>query len=229
MYAIQNTSEYNYADDEFYSIRVDIANFDNEKYELMVGDTFTIIYAFMVLFTGAASDVLNRKKLLCGSCFCWCLCIYLCSFTDDFWHLYILRLIMCLFNAFAGPCSYSLITDWIHPSERTLAYSLYALGVQFGGPASLFNTMLIEWLGWRATFQFLGLLGFVSLALAVLSFDEPDRGRFDISASVVVHHKSQGSMYSQQNAVNAEQDPIGYDLSGKNLKIRRLSESSQNF
>jgi MFS family permease len=101
---------------------------------------------------------------------------------------------MCLFNAFSGPCSYSLITDWIHPSERTMFYSLYALGVQFGGPASLFNTLIIEWLGWRAAFQFLGLIGFVFLALAILSFDEPDRGRFDISASVVVHHKSFGSM-----------------------------------
>ena len=187
MYAIQNTEEYNYSEDPFYSIRIDIENFNHKNYELMVGDTFTIIYAFMVLLTGAASDVMNRKLLLCGSCFCWCLCIYLCSFCNDFWQLYVLRLIMCLFNAFAGPCSYSLITDWIHPNERTLFYSLYALGVQFGGPASMFNTELIEWLGWRATFQFLGFIGFVSLALAVLSFDEPDRGRFDLAASVVVH------------------------------------------
>jgi MFS family permease len=85
MYAIQNTPEFAYAENSTYSIRIAIENFDAKNYELMVGDTFTIIYAFMVLFTGAASDVLNRKNLLCGSCFCWCLCIYLCSFTHDFW------------------------------------------------------------------------------------------------------------------------------------------------
>ena len=51
----------------------------------------------------------------------------------------------------------------------------------------MFNTELIEWLGWRATFQFLGMIGFLALAVAVVSFDEPDRGRFDLPASVVVH------------------------------------------
>ena len=60
----------------------------------------------------------------------------------------------------------------------------------------MFNTEIIEWLGWRATFQFLGFIGFMTLALAVLSFDEPDRGRFDLAASVVVH-RSQETGLSQ--------------------------------
>lgn len=88
---------------------------------------------------------------------------------------------MAVFNAVSGPCSYSLITDWIPPENRVMAYSVYALGVQAGGPFSSFNTPIIEWLGWRAAFQFLALLGFIVLALSIIVFDEPERGRFDIA------------------------------------------------
>lgn len=147
----------------------------------MVGDSFTIIYAFMVLFTGTASDLLDRKLLLCGSCFGWCACMYFSSFANKFHDLYVLRLIMSFFTAFSGPCSYSLITDWIPPHQRTMAYSLYALGVQFGGPLAPLNIAVIDWLGWRAAFQFVALIGFVILAFALMAFDEPERGRYDIA------------------------------------------------
>ena len=59
---------------------------------------------------------------------------------------------MSFFTAFSGPCSYSLMSDWILPEHRTLAYARYALGVQFGGPISPINIDLIDELGWRATF-----------------------------------------------------------------------------
>lgn len=51
---------------------------------------------------------------------------------------------MSFFTAFSGPCSYSLMSDWILPEHRTLAYALYALGVQFGGPISPINIDLID-------------------------------------------------------------------------------------
>lgn len=115
--------------DPHFSIQNAIPDFTDDKYGLMVGDSFTIIYAFMVLFTGSASDLVDRKLLLCGSCFGWCACMYFSSFATSFNELYIMRLIMSFFTAFSGPCSYSLITDWIPPHQRTMAYSLYALGV----------------------------------------------------------------------------------------------------
>jgi MFS family permease len=59
---------------------------------------------------------------------------------------------MGFFSAFLGPCSYSLISDWIPPHQRTLFFAFYALGGQFGGPISNINSYIIEWLGWRATF-----------------------------------------------------------------------------
>lgn len=71
--------------DPHYSISDDIKDFTAANYQTMAGDTFTIIYAFMVLFTGSLSDLYNRKMLLCGACFGWCLCTYLSSFCTSFW------------------------------------------------------------------------------------------------------------------------------------------------
>jgi MFS family permease len=59
---------------------------------------------------------------------------------------------MSFFYAVSGPCSYSLITDWIPPESRIMAYSLYSLGAQFGSTLSTLNTSIIDWLGWRAAF-----------------------------------------------------------------------------
>jgi hypothetical protein len=70
--------------DSHYSIRDDLTDFSVDNYNLLVGDSFTIIYAFMVLFTGSASDLFNRRLLLCGSCFGWCTCMYLSSFSMNF-------------------------------------------------------------------------------------------------------------------------------------------------
>lgn len=185
--------------DPHYTIWVDIPDFTPENFTFMVGDYFSIIYAFMVLFTGTASDFYNRRTLLLGSCFGWCAALYLSSFCTTFWQLNTLRLIQSFFTAFSGPCSYSLITDWILPQQRTMAYSLYALGVQFGGPLSPLNTAIIDWLGWRATFQFVALIGFVVLALCLLAFDEPERGRFDIAQSVVNNPDQSWKSGSQAN------------------------------
>jgi MFS family permease len=50
----------------------------------MAGDFYTIVYAFMVLFTGSLSDIFDRKLLLCGACFGWTACTYLSSFATSF-------------------------------------------------------------------------------------------------------------------------------------------------
>lgn len=121
---------------------------------------------------------------------------------------------MSLFNAFSGPCSYSLITDWIPPEQRTLAYAVYALGVQFGGPISFYNMSIIDWLGWSAAFQFEALVGFVVLGICLLSFDEPERGRFDIAHSVVNNPDESIKSGSQANGA--------YDLSDNEETRRRL-------
>lgn len=47
---------------------------------------------------------------------------------------------------------------------------------------------MIEYLGWRDTFRFLTLISFGVLTVSFLTFDEPERGRFDIAHSVIANN-----------------------------------------
>lgn len=85
--------DYDKFQDPHFSIRMALPDFTEERYNWMVGDTFTIVNAFFVLLTGGISDVFNRKALLCGSTFLWCACTYLSSFATDFHTLNTLRLL----------------------------------------------------------------------------------------------------------------------------------------
>jgi len=69
---------------EHFNIRDDITTLTPDRFGYLAGDFFTVLYAFMVLFTGSASDIFNRKKLLLWTCFGWCFCTYLSSFANDF-------------------------------------------------------------------------------------------------------------------------------------------------
>jgi hypothetical protein len=60
------------------------------------------------------------------------------------------------------------------------------------------------------------LLGFIVLAFALISFDEPERGRFDIAQSVIVNPNLSMKSGSQANGA--------FDLSEdtrKELNVRR--------
>ena len=209
-----------------FNIRMKVKDFDNEAYNFLVGDTMTFIYAIFVLFTGSLSDFIDRKLLLCVATFGWTLCTYMSSFCTNFQQLLTLKIIMNFFSAFQGPCSYSLLTDWIRPQERTMAYALYALGVQFGQPLQAYNFDLVDYLGWEAAYQFLALISFMVLVLSFLTFDEPERGRFDIAHSVIAND----SLRERSVAKNPQDH--GYAMSertGQKLDIARDPEYSINM
>jgi len=124
----EGNGTYNPEEDTKHHVRIAL-NMSHEQFNQLTGDPYTILYAFMVLFTGSMSDLLDRKKLLLGTCFGWCVCTFLSGMVTTYEQMLFLRLLGALFNAVSGPCSYSLITDWIPPESRTLAYSIFAFGV----------------------------------------------------------------------------------------------------
>jgi hypothetical protein len=70
--------------DPHYKINMDINDLTIENYNYIAGDVATILYAFMVLFMGSATDLMNRKLVLCTSAFAWTLCTYLTSFCTTY-------------------------------------------------------------------------------------------------------------------------------------------------
>ena len=66
-----------------YFITDDITDFTKENFGYLAGDAYSIIYAFLVLILGASTDLMNRKWVLCGSCFGWSLTVYLSGFATS--------------------------------------------------------------------------------------------------------------------------------------------------
>ena len=57
-----------------------------------------------------------------------------------------------------------------------------------------YNYDFVDMLGWSTTFQALSFLSFVILVLSFVTFDEPERGRFDIAHSVLANDSQRGSV-----------------------------------
>lgn len=109
-----------------------------------------------MLISGGVSDVLPRKSMMLGTFAVQTFCTFLSAYVDNFNQLLMLRILIGVLNAVSGPCAYGLLTDWVPPESRTMAYAWYALGVQLGQPLCDINYSIIEWLGWRDTFTFMG-------------------------------------------------------------------------
>jgi MFS family permease len=144
-----------------------IPNFDYRKYSYLAGATFTVFFATAVLFTGILADNMSRKLLLCISAVLWSLTSIGTSFCNTYWQLCIMRILLGLFEACIGPPAYSLITDFFPPEKRTLANSVYSFGIYIGACLANLTIMLIEHMGWRATYFMVGCIG---IGIGLLGF-----------------------------------------------------------
>jgi MFS family permease len=78
------------------------------------------------------------------------------------------------------PPSASLIADLFGPLQRSLAFSIFALGAPLGAwLGSEFAGQIAEQYGWRAAFTVLGVPGIALALVILLTLREPVRGRLD--------------------------------------------------
>lgn len=103
-----------------------------ENYMIMNGNSLQLLYAFIMLISGGLSDVWPRKAMMLGTFAVQTFCTFLSAYCDNFHQLLMLRILIGVLNAVSGPCAYGLLTDWVPPENRTMAYAWYALGVQIG-------------------------------------------------------------------------------------------------
>ena len=104
------------------------------------------------------------------------------AFANDFWTLFLCRVMVGVGEATLGPAAISLLSDFFPPVKRATVTSIYSMGIAIGaGLAALLGGSLSGY-GWRTAFI---LVGFPGLILGVLVFllKEPERTSASIADS----------------------------------------------
>lgn len=162
------------------------------EFGFLYGTAFALFYALFAIPLGKLADRTDRTRLLAAGLALWSLLTALSGLSRNLAQLSLARIGVGIGEATAGPCGYSLLSDYFPPRRRATAIAVFSAGIYLGGGVSLFiGTAIAQgWnaafgptppfglAGWQAAFLAVGLPG-LALALWVASLREPDRGRFD--------------------------------------------------
>jgi MFS family permease len=155
----------------------------------LYGTAFGVFYALFGIPLGRLADNWNRVRLMSIGLALWSIMTALSGLSRNGLQLAGARIGVGVGEATAGPCAYSLISEYFPKEKRATALGIYTSGLYLGGGLSLWigGTIVGRWnhafpgggplglVGWQAAFMIVGIPGLV-LAAVVASLREPLRG-----------------------------------------------------
>ena len=166
---------------------------DDGQFGFLYGTAFGVFYALFGIPLGKLADRYARTRLLSVGLALWSGMTALSGLSRSFVQLGAARIGVGVGEATAGPCAYSLLSDYFPPRRRATAIAIYSAGIYLGGGVSLYlgTSIASAWnnafaagarpfglAGWQAAFLAVGIPGLL-LAAWVRSLREPLRGRFE--------------------------------------------------
>ncbi|MFM9934757.1 MAG: MFS transporter [Novosphingobium sp.] len=166
------------------------------QFGFLYGTAFGVFYALFGIPLGKLADRAPRTWLLATGLALWSIMTALSGLSRSFWQLGAARIGVGVGEATAGPCSYSLLSDYFPANRRATAIAIFSSGIYMGGGLSLYigTTIAGGWnasfpegarpfglAGWQAAFLAVGLPGLL-IAFWVRSLREPVRGRYEAYA-----------------------------------------------
>lgn len=151
------------------SIKADILELQSAERFGQLMAVFMWVYAFCSPVGGVIADRINRKWLIVGSLGVWSSVTLLMGRVSDFQHLYYLRGIMGISEAFYIPAGLSLIADYHPGSTRSLAVGVHMSGIYMGQALGGVGGWVAQEMSWRTAFVSCGAVG-VSYALILVLF-----------------------------------------------------------
>jgi MFS family permease len=165
-------------------IREDFTVTDGQ-YGLLVGFGFGIFFVIVGLFVGPLADNFSRRNILVAGLVFWSAMTFFSGLAKSYIHLLLARLGLGIGTAACNPPAFSILSDYFPPEKRTLANSIYTMGIYIGGGASSILAGQIaaqrgtaHAFSWRSLLKIFGYIGFAIGALAILTVREPRRGTF---------------------------------------------------
>ncbi len=148
---------------------------DNVKYTLT---TYMLGFAVGQLFYGPLSDRYGRRPILLGGLVFFTATTIACAFAPSIGGLIGLRILQGLGAASGSVLGRALTRDAYSYQEMPLVMSWISIGQNVAPSLAPFiGGFLGEWIGWRATFWFVGAFGAVLLLVTVLGLGETNRHR----------------------------------------------------
>ena len=166
------------------------------QFGFLYGTAFGVFYAVFGIPLGKLADRWSRKRLLTLGLATWSTMTAMSGLAGNFAQLGLARIGVGVGEATAGPCGYSLLSDFFPPRRRATAIAIFSAGIYLGGGGALSlgtglahawdhafapGTRPLGLAGWQAAFLGLGLPG-LAMASWVGSLREPRRGRFEAAA-----------------------------------------------
>jgi MFS family permease len=138
-------------------------------------------------FFGYLGDRASRKWLIALGIFVWSLGTVLTGFAGGFSSLLGFRMLVGFGEASYATISPSLISDAYGPARRNNALTIFYVAIPIGAALGfLIGSQVAAAWGWRYAFIGAGAPGLV-LALSLLPFAEPERGRADAPGQDPLH------------------------------------------
>ena len=152
-----------------------VATPDNVKLTLT---TYMLGFAVGQLFYGPLSDRYGRRPVLLGGLLFFTLTTLACAFAPSISGLIGLRILQGLGAASGAVLGRALTRDAYTFQEMPLVMSWISLGQNIAPSlAPLIGGFLGEWLGWRATFWFVGAFGTGLFVIVLLGLGETNKYR----------------------------------------------------
>ena len=137
---------------------------------------FQISYAITWLLGGIFLDVIGVRLGLALAVSFWSLINILTGFASSVFGFTAFRFLLGIGEGFNWPGASKTVAEWFPSEERSLAVAIFDSGSSVGGALA---ALVIPWIaiafGWRWSFVFSGILGFVWLALWLYIYHPLDR------------------------------------------------------
>lgn len=170
------------------AIQADIALSDGELGALM-GGVFALFYAIAGVPLARLADRSVRRTFLAGALAFWSAATASFAMAQTFAQMLVARIALGAGESVCIPTSHSLLTDYVAPENRPLAFGLHSTGGVVGATLCLIlGGYLSTVVGWRYTAMLAALPGFILALVIYTTMREPARtgvGMHDGSASHV--------------------------------------------
>jgi len=161
------------------SIKTDLRLSDTQL-GLLGGTAFALLYGLGGLPIARLAERANRVNIMTIALIAWSSLTAMCALAVSFGQLLLIRAGVGIAEAGCSPSAHSLISDYVAPSRRASALSIYTCGISLGYMlAAVLGGYLAQHAGWRIACAAVGLPGILTALIIKVAVREPRRGGAD--------------------------------------------------